>query len=339
MPQLLLSIGDGIHERIACTDVAREFGMIYRSIKLLELPTPKDISSQLKLLVKKFSMLVELDVDLRTHPTLSTPEAPGNSQHPPPKDDKLSWYMDLQESKNRSRNADRPILAADHFANTDQHTTDDTHGCTSHPSTTTATAACPIHRSSSLSSHLDQISITSVATQPPVAVLPLQLDSPNPSPGTSPTISPVKQAPPPCLHAYNGSYCGDEFDHLLANTVFPDPVLDHCTSPSASLLQSGRSTIQQVHYCSPHTHNSTFPGLEGPVVNQNQNCPNSNNITHKINSRICPSLDSLSDKVDVSNQSYPPIDIEKLSHQTNPPGEQPNSCVCSLLPLFTAGQG
>ena len=49
---MLISVGDGSHEAIACEVAAKEFGIGHRNVNLLDTPSPKQMTQQLHLLVQ-----------------------------------------------------------------------------------------------------------------------------------------------------------------------------------------------------------------------------------------------------------------------------------------------
>ena len=57
---MLISIGDGLFERIACRDIAFEMNLPYCSLKLLENPNPVTLSNQLELITSCLSELIAL---------------------------------------------------------------------------------------------------------------------------------------------------------------------------------------------------------------------------------------------------------------------------------------
>ena len=61
-PTMLVSIGDGTHEAIACEVTAREFGIHHRSVNFLDTPSPKQMTQQLYLLSQQLHSIVDENV-------------------------------------------------------------------------------------------------------------------------------------------------------------------------------------------------------------------------------------------------------------------------------------
>lgn len=59
----IISIGDGMHERIACSVVAEEFQIPYTSLKLFETPNPLVMWYELSLIIKNFDFLTEIPIE------------------------------------------------------------------------------------------------------------------------------------------------------------------------------------------------------------------------------------------------------------------------------------
>lgn len=58
-PSVLVSVGDGAHEAIACELAALEVGIPYRNVKLLATPSPKQMTQQLQQLTREIGDVVE----------------------------------------------------------------------------------------------------------------------------------------------------------------------------------------------------------------------------------------------------------------------------------------
>ena len=66
LPSLVVSIGDGLHEKIACRVVSTELQVQYRCIKLIEAPHPSAIVQQLQCIIKNLKELSNISEKL--HP-------------------------------------------------------------------------------------------------------------------------------------------------------------------------------------------------------------------------------------------------------------------------------
>lgn len=63
-PTILVSVGDGSHESVACEVSAREAGIPFRNINLVDSPSPNQISQQLQILGQTFLTMVNPTDDL-----------------------------------------------------------------------------------------------------------------------------------------------------------------------------------------------------------------------------------------------------------------------------------
>jgi hypothetical protein len=62
-PTLLISVGDGAHEAIACEVAAKGVGISYRNVILLETPSPKQMAHQLYILVQELNSVIDHQAD------------------------------------------------------------------------------------------------------------------------------------------------------------------------------------------------------------------------------------------------------------------------------------
>lgn len=60
-PSNLISIGDGMHEKIACRMIADEMGIVGRCVQFIDSPVPNQITSQLKLTLSSMNDLFDFE--------------------------------------------------------------------------------------------------------------------------------------------------------------------------------------------------------------------------------------------------------------------------------------
>jgi hypothetical protein len=59
IPTMLISVGDGSHEAIACEVSARDYGICHRNVNFLDTPSPKQMTQQLHLLVQELPSVID----------------------------------------------------------------------------------------------------------------------------------------------------------------------------------------------------------------------------------------------------------------------------------------